>query len=133
VAEELEELRIAPSLFQLTLPDNLIYCTSTFHYGEAMQFLIIGYDGEDEQALERRLAVRDAHISRIEKDAAQGIILYGAAMVNGSGDMCGSMLVCNFASKSDLNEWLEREPYIKGGVWKQVEVKECKVPPIFCE
>jgi len=28
-----------------------------------MQFTIIGLDGKDEKALERRLAVRDAHIA----------------------------------------------------------------------
>ena len=33
-----------------------------------MQFLILGYDGKDENALNRRMAVREAHLELAHKN-----------------------------------------------------------------
>ena len=96
-----------------------------------MQFLILGYDGTDEQALERRLAAREAHLALGDRLRDEGKLLYGVAMLNGQGTMCGSMLVGEFESREQLDEWLAIEPYVVGKVWERVEVVACRVGPSF--
>ena len=96
-----------------------------------MQFLILGYDGQDEKALDRRLAVRDAHIAFGDKLRDAGNLLYGTAILSDEGKMCGSMLVAEFNSRDELEAWLENEPYVTGKVWERVEISPCKVGPSF--
>ena len=96
-----------------------------------MQFLVLGYDGKDSEALNRRLTVRDAHIALGDKLRDSGNLLYGVAMLTPDGKMCGSMLVAEFENRALLDDWLKIEPYVTGKVWEQVEVIPCKVGPSF--
>ncbi len=52
-----------------------------------MQFVIIGLDGTDEEALNRRMAVRADHIALGDKLMASGNMWYGAALWNDDGKM----------------------------------------------
>ncbi|MDD3183339.1 MAG: YciI family protein [Alphaproteobacteria bacterium] len=90
-----------------------------------MQFLIIGLDGTDEKAMERRLQNRQAHISLGDDLLASGNMWYGAALLDDNGNMKGSMLMMSFPSEKELEEWLEREPYVTGMVWQSVEIHKC--------
>ena len=90
-----------------------------------MQFLVIGKDGDDPDAMERRLAVRQAHIDLGDELLKSGNMWYGAAIVNDDGQMKGSALFVDFESEDALNEWLKTEPYVTGEVWKTVEVIKC--------
>ena len=92
-----------------------------------MQFLVIGIDGTDAEALSRRLAVRAAHIALGDQLLATGNMWYGAALLDDSGKMKGSMLLMDFASEEALQEWLAKEPYITGDVWRSVEIHKCNV------
>jgi hypothetical protein len=96
-----------------------------------MQFLVLGYDGKDDQALERRLAVREAHIALGDKMRDAGKMLYGAAILDDQGKMTGSVLICQFDSRAELDDWLKTEPYVTGKVWQKIEVQTCKVGPSF--
>ena len=96
-----------------------------------MQFLILGYDGNDPDALNRRLAVRDAHLALADKKQKSGNLLYAVAMLNEQGIMCGSMLVTEYPSRDELDKYLQKEPYITGKVWEKVEIILCKVGPTF--
>jgi uncharacterized protein YciI len=95
------------------------------------QFIVIGRDGTDEGALERRMATREAHLAVIAESVANGNQLMGAATMDESGKMNGSVMVMNFDSREELDAWLKREPYVTGKVWDNVEVIPCKVPEIF--
>lgn len=90
-----------------------------------MQFLIIGLDGTDEEAMERRLAVRDAHITLGEELRQSGNMWYGAAIRDDDGKMIGSALFMDFASEVELQEGLDREPYVTGKVWQSIEIRKC--------
>ena len=92
-----------------------------------MQFLVIGKDGTDEKAMERRISVRPAHLALGDEMEKSGNRWYGAALLDDSGKMIGSMAVMDFPSKQELQEWLDREPYVIGGVWKSVEIIKCDV------
>lgn len=92
-----------------------------------MQFLIIGRDGKDDKAMERRLAARQAHIDLGEELRQSGNMWYGAALWDDNNQMIGSMLLMDFSSEKELQEWLDREPYVTGKVWEQLEVQKCNV------
>jgi uncharacterized protein len=96
-----------------------------------MQFLILGYDGTDEHALDRRLAARTAHTALGDKMRDAGKMLYGAAILDDEGKMIGSVLICDFKDRSELDKWLNEEPYVTGKVWEQIEVRPCRVGPSF--
>ncbi len=96
-----------------------------------MQFMVIGRDGTDGEALGRRMSARAAHIALGDKMVAAGSLLFGVALLNTAGEMCGSVLLCEFPERSDLDAWLREEPYVTGKVWVEIEVKECRVGPSF--
>ena len=90
-----------------------------------MQFLVIGLDGTDEEAMERRLAARAAHIALGDELLESGNMWYGAAITDDNGQMKGSALFMDFPSNKELQEWLDREPYVTGGVWESIEIHQC--------
>jgi len=92
-----------------------------------MQFLVIGKDGKDEKVMERRLAARAAHISLGEELRLSGNMWYGAAIWDENNEMIGSILLMDFPSRKELEEWLEKEPYVTKKVWESVEILKCNV------
>jgi uncharacterized protein YciI len=96
-----------------------------------MQFLVVAYDGTDEGALERRLKVREAHLKSAQEMFDTGRWLYATAILNDDGKMIGSMIVCEFPSRDELEQWLKEEPYVVGNVWQKIEVNRAQVAP-FC-
>jgi uncharacterized protein YciI len=44
--------------------------------------------------------------------------------------MIGSMIVCDFPSREELEEWLKEEPYVVGNVWKKINVNRAQVAPL---
>lgn len=98
-----------------------------------MQFLVIGHDGTDDNALERRLSVREAHIARGDQMRDAGKMLYGAAILDDSEKMIGSVIFLDVESRDELDQWLKVEPYVTGNVWQNIEIQRCKVGPSFVE
>lgn len=92
-----------------------------------MQFLVVGLDGTDAEALDRRLAVRGDHIASGEKLMESGNFWFGGAIIDDEKKMIGSALIMNFPSRKELDEWLEGEAYIKGDVWKDVQIYDLSV------
>lgn len=39
--------------------------------------------------------------------------------------MKGSVFMVDFPSEKELNEWLEKEPYVTGKVWKKITIHKC--------
>ena len=96
-----------------------------------MQFIIIGKDGKDSEALGRRIKARDAHIAYSDAAVKTGEQLIGAAMLNENGQMNGSVMIVEFEDHDALDNWLENEAYVTGEVWKDVLIIPCKVGPSF--
>lgn len=96
-----------------------------------MQFIVIARDGNDPGALERRMKVRPAHLEMSDRMVAAGQFLFGTALLNDAGQMCGSVMVFDFPGREQLDAWLREEPYVTGKVWEEIEVCECKVAPAF--
>ncbi|MBU3188302.1 YciI family protein [Clostridium bowmanii] len=96
-----------------------------------MQFLVTAYDGIDEKAMGRRLAARDEHLALVESMFNHGTHLFAAAITDDNDKMIGSVLIVDSLSRSQLDEWLKVEPYVLGKVWDKIEIKPCKVGPMF--
>ena len=96
-----------------------------------MQFLVIGHDGEDDEALSRRMAARDAHLALVSDSVKDGRQLMGAAILDDEGKMRGSVMLVNYPSRKDVDEWLKNEPYVIGNVWKKIDVIPCQLAPSF--
>ncbi|KOU12080.1 YciI family protein [Streptomyces sp. MMS21 TC-5] len=93
--------------------------------------MLIGRDGTDEGALDRRLAVREAHIALGDKLVAEGRMLFGTALLGDDGNMIGSMLVLDYPSRAELDQWLAVEPYATSGVWEEITITPVRVGPSF--
>jgi uncharacterized protein YciI len=92
-----------------------------------VQFMLLGHDGKDGDALDRRLAVRERHLALGDRLAAEGTLLFAAAILDAKDTMIGSMLILEFPSRAELDAWLEVEPYITGDVWREIEISPVKV------
>lgn len=92
-----------------------------------MQFLIIGKDAKDKNAMNRRMAAREAHLKLGDEMEKSGNRWYGCVMLDNKEKMIGSMAVLDFPSEKELQDYLKGEPYVLGKVWKTIEVYKCDV------
>jgi uncharacterized protein YciI len=90
----------------------------------------VAHDGTDDAALERRMAVREAHLAVARQMKAEGKIVHAGAMLDDSRRMIGSMLIVSFEERAALDEWLRTDPYVTGDVWRQIEVKLFQPAPL---
>lgn len=92
-----------------------------------MLYMILGEDAPG--ALDQRLAVRPAHLRRIEDLKREGrLILAGPCPAIDSPDpgpagFTGSLIVAEFPSLADARAWAEADPYVVAGVFARVTVK----------
>jgi uncharacterized protein YciI len=98
-----------------------------------MQFMVIAYDGTDDKALERRMAAREAHLAGVVKMKEEGKAVYGVAILNDREQMIGSVLVVDYPTRADVDNWLKTEAYVVGDVWRKIEVLPARVPPMFAK
>src|SRR5262245_29234075 len=85
--------------------------------------IVIARDGSDPEAKAHRAAVRPAHLEGIAPLVEAGTILVGGALLDDQGDMVGSVLLTDFESPEAFDAWIENDPYVTGGVWKDIEVQ----------
>ena len=88
-----------------------------------MQFIITAHDGEG--MLDKRLEVRPRHLENLAK--VNGRVLCAGGILDDAGRMKGSVLVMDFDSREDFDEYLAGEPYIREGVWERVETEPMNV------
>ena len=92
-----------------------------------MLYSIVGIDVEN--SLQARLAARPEHVERLKALVSQGrLIVAGPNPAIDSGDpgdagFTGSIIIAEFDSLQDAQDWADADPYILGGVYASVEVK----------
>jgi len=86
-------------------------------------YVVHAYDFTDDQALERRMAVRPTHLEGARRLKGAGKFILGGALLSEEGKMIGSMMLLDFESEADLEAWRRDEPYITGRVWEHVDVR----------
>jgi hypothetical protein len=76
-----------------------------------VEFLLIARNGTDEGAVARRLAVRERHVALFDDFSRRGYFKYGCARLNDDQKMIGSVIVCEFPSRQEVeDQWLSQEP-----------------------
>ena len=93
-----------------------------------MQYLVIAYDYEN--ALDKRMENRPAHVEATQKLMKEGKIVSACALIEDE-KMVGSSVLTNFDSEEEFEAWLENEPYVIGKVWNldEIQIVSAKVMP----
>lgn len=95
-----------------------------------MFYAIVGQDVAD--SLDKRLAVRPAHLERLHALQQAGKLLLAGPFPQtdsndpGSAGFSGSLIVADFASLADAQAWADADPYVAAGVYASVSVKPFK-------
>jgi uncharacterized protein YciI len=95
-----------------------------------MLYAIIAVDAP--QTLDQRLQARPAHIERLQMLAREGrVVLAGPhpavdAEDPGPAGFSGSLIVAEFDSQQDAQDWADADPYVEAGVYAEVKVKPFK-------
>lgn len=92
-----------------------------------MYYVMIGEDAPG--TLETRMAVRPAHLARLEALRDEGRVLLGGPMPAidaadpGPAGFAGSLIVAEFPTQADAERWLADDPYVKQGVFARTIVR----------
>lgn len=95
-----------------------------------MLYAIIAQDNEN--TLDKRLAARPAHVERLQVLQAEGrLVLAGPHPAIDSEDpgpagFSGSLIVAEFTSQQDAQDWANADPYVDAGIYSQVTIKPFK-------
>lgn len=95
-----------------------------------MLYAIIAQDVEN--SLQNRLKARPDHLKRLQTLQNEGrLILAGPHPAIDSEDpgdsgFTGSLVVAEFASLQDAQNWADADPYVSAGVYHEVKVKPFK-------
>lgn len=95
-----------------------------------MLYLIYAQDAPD--TLQQRLAVRAAHLARLQVLRDEGRLLVAgpnpAVDSNDPGDagFTGSTVIAEFSSLDAAKSWAAQDPYVEAGVYREVTVKPFK-------
>jgi hypothetical protein len=93
-------------------------------------YAIISEDVAD--SLEKRLSARPAHLNRLQElqDAGRLILAGPHPSIDsdnpGAAGFTGSLVVAEFDSLTDAQQWANVDPYIDAGVYAKVIVKPFK-------
>ena len=81
-----------------------------------MKFVIIGYDGPEGEA--KRKIHRPAHLANLEPLDKQGQVILAGPLT----DKAGSLLVLEFATQEEAEQFAQSDPYTVNGVFERVEI-----------
>ena len=70
-----------------------------------------------------RKANRDAHLAHI---ASSGVVEMAGPFLNDKGEMSGSLVILEVASKAEAEAWAAADPYAKAGLFAKVRIEEWK-------
>jgi uncharacterized protein YciI len=92
-----------------------------------MWYMILGTDAAD--SLDRRLRARPEHLQRLEALREAGRLLVAGpfpaidAAEPGPNGFTGSLIVAEFDSLREAQNWADSDPYMKARVYASVDVR----------
>jgi uncharacterized protein YciI len=90
------------------------------------------YARDVKNSLENRLSTRPAHVERLKDLVTQGrLLVAGPSPAVDSEDpgpagFTGSVIIAEFESQEDAQDWADNDPYTIAGVYESVEVRPFK-------
>lgn len=91
-----------------------------------MQFIVTAYDFIDDDAINRRMANREAHLYGLKETVRKGNIYSVGAIMDSDQKMIGSSAHVEFLDRRAVEEWIESDPYFHGKVWGKIDIVEAK-------
>ena len=88
-----------------------------------IQFVIKAYDGKG--MLGRRMEVRPRHLEGMARLGSH--VVCAGGLLDEAGKMKGSVLVMDFQSREELDDYLANEPYVTEHVWEKITVERMNV------
>ncbi|WP_082012565.1 YciI family protein [Belnapia sp. F-4-1] len=95
-----------------------------------MGYAVLAFDGDDEGASARRMAVRDRHLDVVTAWAADGRLALGVPLFTAAGRAAGSLMVLDVPDRAGLDAYLAAEPFNHEGVWQKVETYPFRIAPL---
>jgi hypothetical protein len=95
-----------------------------------MYYAILSEDVDN--SLEKRLGARPPHVARLQALQEEGRLLLAGPHPKidsdnpGPAGFTGSLIVAEFSSLEEAQQWADADPYIAAGVYKKVIVKPFK-------
>lgn len=95
-----------------------------------MLYAIMSEDNQD--SLKKRLAARPSHLGRLDQLMQQGRLIVAGPHPAldtedpGEAGFSGSLIIAEFASLEEAQEWANGDPYLQAGVYRKVTVKPFK-------
>jgi uncharacterized protein YciI len=97
-----------------------------------MGYVIIAWDGTDQDALDRRMAVRDRHLEVITCWAREGRLQLGFPTFRPDGSVAGSIMFLD-EDEVGAKEYLSEEPFARESVWQSYEARPFRIAPLDYE
>ena len=88
-----------------------------------MQFVITAYDGAG--ILAKRMEVRPLHLEGMER--LKKHLIAAGGLLDDEGKLKGSVLIMEFESREEVDEYLTNEIYVKEHVWERITVERMNV------
>ena len=95
-----------------------------------MWYAIISEDIEN--SLAKRLEARPAHLQRLQELKDDGRLFVAGphpaidSLEPGEAGFTGSLVIAEFPSLTEAQQWADADPYVADGVYQQVTVKPFK-------
>ena len=95
-----------------------------------MLYVLTGEDAPGK--LDARMAVRPAHLARLEALRDEGRLVVAGPMPAidspdpGPAGFFGSLVIAEFPSQGDAEAWLANDPYVTNGVFARTSVRPYK-------
>lgn len=86
-----------------------------------MRYALICLDHPD--ALQTRVENRADHLAHIE---ASGVVEQAGPFIDAAGQMCGSLIILDVASRNEAEAWATADPYARAGLFASVLIQEWK-------
>ena len=87
------------------------------------QFVIKAYDGEG--MLDKRMEVRPRHLEGMAKLGKH--VVCAGGLLDDAGKMKGSLMVMEFETREELDDYIAHEPYVVEHVWQTIEAEPLNV------
>ncbi|HEY4485618.1 MAG TPA: YciI family protein [Nitrospiria bacterium] len=82
-----------------------------------MKFVMMGWDGPEGE--EKRKALRPGHLEQLKRLDSQGRLVLAGPF----SDKSGSLVVIEMDSLEEARAFVQSDPYVKGGVFKQIDLR----------
>lgn len=86
-----------------------------------MRFALIANDNPG--ALQTRMDNREAHLAYV---AETGVVEMAGPMLDGNGQMCGSLIILEVTDLAAAQAWADNDPYAKAGLFSDVTLRAWK-------